>query len=68
LIITLVLLGYLLIRLLLHRPSWFRTCCYDAGDKLGFLIATIEYALESSEIGLEFAQYLDTLYEKGKTI
>ncbi|RJE47501.1 MULTISPECIES: UTP--glucose-1-phosphate uridylyltransferase GalU [unclassified Dehalobacter] len=41
---------------------------YDAGDKLGFLIATIEYALESSEIGPEFAQYLDTLYERRKTI
>lgn len=37
---------------------------YDAGDKLGFLMATIEYALESPEIGLEFARYLDTLYEK----
>jgi len=41
---------------------------YDTGDKLGFLTATIEYALESSEIGQEFAQYLDTLYEKRKTI
>jgi UTP--glucose-1-phosphate uridylyltransferase len=41
---------------------------YDAGDKLGFLMATIEYALESPEIGLEFAQYLDTLYEKRKNM
>jgi len=36
---------------------------YDAGDKLGFLMATVEYALECPEIGPEFAQYLDTLYE-----
>lgn len=37
---------------------------YDAGDRLGFLMATIEYALESPEIGPEFAQYLDTLHKK----
>lgn len=37
---------------------------YDAGDKLGYLKATVEYALESPDFGLEFAKYLDELAEK----
>lgn len=37
---------------------------YDAGDKLGYLKATVEYALESPDFGLEFAKYLDDLYQK----
>ncbi|MFA6809318.1 MAG: UTP--glucose-1-phosphate uridylyltransferase GalU, partial [Eubacteriales bacterium] len=35
---------------------------YDAGDKLGFLQATVEYALESPELGPKFARYLEELY------
>jgi UTP--glucose-1-phosphate uridylyltransferase len=31
---------------------------YDAGDKLGFLIATVEFALKNPALGSEFADYL----------
>lgn len=31
---------------------------YDAGDKLGFLIATIEFALKNPSLGPEFGDYL----------
>jgi UTP--glucose-1-phosphate uridylyltransferase len=31
---------------------------YDAGDKLGFLIATVEFALKSPSLGADFADYL----------
>ena len=31
---------------------------YDAGDKLGFLKATVEIALENSEFGEDFRSYL----------
>jgi UTP--glucose-1-phosphate uridylyltransferase len=34
---------------------------YDAGDKLGFLKATVEIALENGEFGEEFRAYLRTL-------
>lgn len=34
---------------------------YDAGDKLGFLIATVEYALRSEELGGKFAAYLKSM-------
>src|ERR1700693_2957067 len=34
---------------------------YDAGDKLGFLKATVEIALENQEFGAEFRSYLKTL-------
>jgi UTP--glucose-1-phosphate uridylyltransferase len=34
---------------------------YDAGDKLGFLIATVEFALKHNELAPEFLQYLKTL-------
>ena len=34
---------------------------YDAGDKLGFLKATVEYALKSQELGADFAAYLKAL-------
>ncbi|NLL52161.1 MAG: UTP--glucose-1-phosphate uridylyltransferase GalU [Peptococcaceae bacterium] len=41
---------------------------YDAGDKLGYLIATVEYALESPQLGEKFAYYLENLYlHKDKT-
>ncbi|MDQ1410528.1 MAG: UTP--glucose-phosphate uridylyltransferase [Acidobacteriaceae bacterium] len=34
---------------------------YDAGDKLGFLIATVELALQNEELGAEFKTYLKGL-------
>ncbi len=34
---------------------------YDAGDKLGFLKATVEIALQNTEFGEEFREYLKTL-------
>jgi UTP--glucose-1-phosphate uridylyltransferase len=34
---------------------------YDAGDKLGFLKATVEIALQSPELGEAFRRYLKTL-------
>jgi UTP--glucose-1-phosphate uridylyltransferase len=34
---------------------------YDAGDKLGFLKATVEFALKNSELGPDFKAYLKTL-------
>ena len=34
---------------------------YDAGDKLGFLKATVEIALENPELGEDFRNYLRTL-------
>jgi UTP--glucose-1-phosphate uridylyltransferase len=34
---------------------------YDAGDKLGFLQATVEVALSRSDLGEKFRSYLETL-------
>lgn len=34
---------------------------HDAGDKLGFLIATVEFALKRADLGKEFKEYLKTL-------
>jgi UTP--glucose-1-phosphate uridylyltransferase len=34
---------------------------YDCGSKLGYLQATVEYALRHSEVGAEFADYLHAL-------
>jgi UTP--glucose-1-phosphate uridylyltransferase len=34
---------------------------HDAGDKLGFLKATVEFALKRSDLGPEFAEYLRAL-------
>jgi UTP--glucose-1-phosphate uridylyltransferase len=31
---------------------------YDAGDKLGFLIATVEFALKNPSLGPDFGDYL----------
>jgi UTP--glucose-1-phosphate uridylyltransferase len=31
---------------------------YDAGDKLGFLIATVEFALKNPSLGQDFGEYL----------
>ena len=34
---------------------------HDAGDKLGFLIATVEFALKRDDLGNEFREYLKSL-------
>lgn len=34
---------------------------HDAGDKLGFLIATVEYALKRDDLAPEFTEYLKSL-------
>ena len=50
--------------LLRKRPiyGWrFEGKRYDAGDKLGFLTATVEFALRSPELGDAFRQYLKSL-------
>src|SRR5690348_8347767 len=50
--------------LLRTRPIYayrFEGTRYDAGDKLGFLKATVEYALRSNELGPPFREYLKGL-------
>lgn len=53
------------IRLLLdQQPAYaykFEGTRYDAGDKLGFLKATVEFALRRSDLGAEFREYLKSL-------
>ena len=39
---------------------------YDAGDKLGFLIATVELALKHPELAPEFRKYLNSLKLKSE--
>ena len=34
---------------------------YDAGDKIGFLKATVELALQNPELGAQFRAYLKSL-------
>jgi len=50
--------------LLKKRPFYavrFKGTRYDAGDKLGFLIATVEFALKHEELAPEFREYLMSL-------
>jgi len=50
--------------MLRSRPIYalrFEGTRYDAGDKLGFLKATVEYALRRHGLGCEFREYLKTL-------
>jgi UTP--glucose-1-phosphate uridylyltransferase len=50
--------------LLRTRPIYgyrFEGKRYDAGDKLGFLKATVEFALQRSDLGSEFREYLKML-------
>ena len=53
------------LRLLLERQSVhayrFEGKRYDAGDKLGFLKATVEFALKREDLGSDFAAYLREL-------
>jgi UTP--glucose-1-phosphate uridylyltransferase len=39
----------------------FRGKRHDAGDKLGFLKATVEFALQNEELGTDFRSYLKSL-------
>jgi len=50
--------------LLRRRPvfGWrFEGKRYDAGDKLGFLTATVEFALKRPDLGAAFREYLQNL-------
>lgn len=50
--------------LLKKRPFYavrFKGTRHDAGDKLGFLIATVEFALKRPELAGEFREYLKSL-------
>jgi UTP--glucose-1-phosphate uridylyltransferase len=50
--------------LLKQRPFYavrFEGKRYDAGDKLGFLIATVEFALRHEDLAMEFREYLQAL-------
>jgi len=50
--------------LLANRPIYgyrFEGTRYDAGDKLGFLKATVEFALRRSDLGSRFREYLESL-------
>jgi len=50
--------------LLKQRPFYavrFEGKRYDAGDKLGFLIATVEFALKHEDLAAEFREYLQSL-------
>jgi UTP--glucose-1-phosphate uridylyltransferase len=50
--------------LLRNRPVYgvlFEGTRYDAGDKLGFLKATVEFALKRHDLGEPFREYLKTL-------
>src|SRR5439155_15082444 len=50
--------------LLQQQPVYayrFEGTRYDAGDKLGFLKATVEFALRREGLGDEFRQYLKSL-------
>lgn len=50
--------------LLKKRPFYavrFKGTRYDAGDKLGFLIATVEFALKHEDLAPEFREYLKSL-------
>ena len=51
-------------RLLRSRPVYayrFEGTRYDAGDKLGFLKATVEFALARPDLGEPFREYLKNL-------
>jgi UTP--glucose-1-phosphate uridylyltransferase len=50
--------------LLKKRPFYavrFEGTRHDAGDKLGFLIATVEFALKRPDLAPEFREYLKSL-------
>ncbi len=53
------------LRVMAHTGSVYAYCFdgkrYDTGDKLGFLKATVEYALRREDLGESFKEYLKTL-------
>ena len=52
--------------LLKRRPVYgvcFQGTRYDAGEKLGFLKATVEFALKREDLGPKFREYLRHLRE-----
>lgn len=53
------------LRAIAHTENVYAYCFegkrYDVGDKLGFLKATVEYALRRKEIGNVFRDYLKEL-------
>ena len=54
-----------LVRLLAKEPIYgyvFEGKRYDAGDKLGFLQATVEIALQRPDLGKAFRRYLQSLH------
>jgi len=58
------LAAFTLHHLLRSRPIYayrFEGTRYDAGDKLGFLKATVEYALRRHDLGGPFLEYLKGL-------
>ncbi|MCC7496412.1 MAG: UTP--glucose-1-phosphate uridylyltransferase GalU [Bryobacterales bacterium] len=55
--------------LLRNRPIYgyrFEGKRYDAGDKLGFLRATVEFALARYDLGSQFRAYLKGLFSNGR--
>ncbi len=55
--------------LLRNRPLYgylFEGKRYDAGDKLGFLKATVEFALARYDLGTQFRDYLRSLFCDGR--
>jgi UTP--glucose-1-phosphate uridylyltransferase len=53
--------------LMLDEPVYaleFEGTRYDCGSKLGYLQATVEYALRHEEVGSEFRRYLQQLRER----
>ena len=54
-------------RMLRSRPIYalkFEGTRYDAGDKLGFLTATVEFALRRHDLGSDFREYLERMFLK----
>lgn len=50
-----------------HEPVWafnFEGKRYDVGDKLGFLKATVEFALRREDLGGDFREYLNDVLKK----
>src|SRR5581483_5572819 len=41
---------------------------YDAGEKIGYLKATVDYALKHPALAVEFHAYLKSLFENGKAV
>lgn len=53
------------LRVMAHAGNVYAYCFegkrYDTGDKLGFLKATVEYALRRDDLGDDFHTYLKNL-------